>query len=108
MKTADELVELALPSVLDGLKQELTRTIDWQVKERAAKLVGDHVETWIKENILPEITSILIESKEGLIQLGAKVGPALVEEMTAALLAQFKKNLEQSWDREKIFSAMFK
>lgn len=108
MKTADELVELALPSVLEGLKQEIKGTIDWNVKNDAAKLVSEHVSTFLKEEILPEITRQLLESKDGLITLGTSLGPALVEAMTAALLEEFKKKLQNSWERSKIFEAMFK
>jgi hypothetical protein len=107
MKTAEEMVELALPSVLEGLKAEIKATIDWQIKQDAGKLVSDHVTEYIKENVLPEISLQLIESKDGLIALGATLGPALVEAMTASLLEKFKENL-QGYRRTQIFEAMFK
>lgn len=107
MKTADELVELALPSVLEGIRKELVQTIDWQVKEDAAKIVSAHVTAYIQENVLPEITRQLVESKDGLIALGGALGPAVIAAMTDALMEELKKNLQGSWDRKKIFDAMF-
>lgn len=108
MKTADELVEMALPSVLDGLKAEIRQTIDWKVKEQAGNLVAAHVTEWMKENILPDLTQQLIESKEGLMKLGAALAPKMVEMLTASLLSELKEKLEKGWERNKIFEAMFK
>ena len=108
MKTAEELIQLALPSVLEGLKKELTQTIDWQIKQDATKVVSDHITNWIKENVLPEVSKQLVESKEGLIALGATIGPGVVEAVSAAYLESLKKKLENSWERTKIFESLFK
>ena len=106
MKTAEELLELALPSVLEGIKKEMVQTIDWQTKDAAAKLVTTHVSEWITANILPEITKRLVEEKESLISLGTTLGAATVEAVSAAMLDQLKKNLE-GYKRTTIFKALF-
>lgn len=108
MKTADELVAMALPSVLEGLKAEIRQTIDWQVKEQAGKLVASHVTEWMKENILPELTKQLVESKDGLMALSAELAPKMVEMLAESLLSELKEKLEKSWERNKIFESMFK
>lgn len=108
LPTPEELVALALPSVIDGLKKDLSSRIEWQVKEDAAKLVSAHVQEYVKQEILPAITLQLIESKDGLIALGGTLGPAIVTALTEALLAELQKKLTASWDRAKIFEAMFK
>jgi hypothetical protein len=105
--TPEELVALALPSVVEGLKKDLSGRIEWQVKEDAAKLVSAHVQEYVKSEILPAITLQLIESKDGLIALGGTLGPAIVEALTASLLAGLKERLEKSWERDIIFKAMF-
>lgn len=106
--TPEELVALALPSVVEGLKKDLSGRIEWQVKEDAAKLVSAHVQEFVKAEILPAISLQLIESKDGLIALGGTLGPAIVEALTASLLGELQKKLTASWDRAKIFEAMFK
>lgn len=108
LPTPEELVALALPSVIDGLKKDLSSRIEWQVKEDAAKLVSAHVQEYVKQEILPAITLQLIESKDGLIALGGTLGPAIVTALTEAMLAELQKKLTASWDRAKIFEAMFK
>ena len=107
MKTAEELLELALPSVLEGLKKELTQTIDWQVRDTASKLVSEYVATWVKEEVIPEIGKRLTEQKEGLISLGTAIGPQVVEAVTSVLLDELKKNLSSSYKRSAIFKALF-
>lgn len=108
MPTPEELVALALPSVVEGLKKDLSGRIEWQVKEDAAKLVSAHVQEFVKAEILPAISLQLIESKDGLIALGGTLGPAIVEALTAAMLADLQKKLTTTWDRAKIFETMFK
>lgn len=108
MKTADELVEMALPSVLEGLKSEIKGTIEWQVKDQAAKLVAEHVTAYIKDSVLPELTIQLIESRDGLMQIAAQLAPRVTSALVEALMGELKAKLERSWDRAKIFEAMFK
>ena len=107
MKTAEELIELALPSVLEGLRKEMAGSIDWQVKQTAAEQVSKHVSTWVTENVIPEITRKLIEEKDNLISLGTALGPQVVEALSAAFLEELKKNLSSSCKRSVMFKAMF-
>jgi hypothetical protein len=107
MQTAEELVALALPSVVEGLKRELANKIEWQVKEDAAKLVSAHVQEYVTAEILPEVTKVLVESKSGLISLAGQLGPAIVEAVSSHLQASLKERLEKSWQRDAIFKAMF-
>lgn len=104
----DELLQSSLPSIVEGFKKELSSKISWQVQEQAAKAVTEHTSEWIKTNILPEITTSLVESKEGLIGLGQKMGPAIIDALVASMLDAMKKNLESSYKRDEIFKALFK
>ena len=57
---------------------------------------------------MPEIIKELVESKQGLIAVGAKLAPALVEELVKSMADAFKKKMEQSWERKKVFEAIWK
>jgi len=104
----NELLEAAKPSIIEGFKTEIKHSITWEVKNKAAQLVADATEVWIKENVIPEIVKELSESKSGLIAIGAKLGPAMVEVLTQNLIAAVSEKMGKSWERNKIFEAMFK
>lgn len=103
-----EMLEAAKPSIIEGFKQEIKQSITWEVKQKAASMVAEETAKWVKENIIPEIVKELVESKEGLIGVGAKLAPAMVEGLVASMTEAFKKKMEQSWERKKIFEAIFK
>lgn len=101
-----ELLEAAKPSVIESLKRELTQSISWEVKAKAGELIRLHTEEWIKAHILPEITKSMIESKEGMIAIGVKLAPAIVDEITKAMIAAVAKNMTDSWSRKKFFESL--
>jgi len=102
----DKILEDIKPSIINGFKNELKTSIDYETKERVKKEIGDFISKWIKEEVIPEIEKELIESKEGLI----KVAPKMAEELTAQITTRFaedcKKNLENSWTRKKLFETL--
>ena len=101
-----ELLDAAKPKVIQSLQEELTRSITYDVRSRAATEVSDHVTAWVKENIIPEVTAALIESKEGLISLGVQIAPKLVDVLTASFIEGVSEKLKNSWERRKIFESM--
>lgn len=102
----NELLEAAKPSIIEGLKNDIKQHITWEMKETAGKLVREHVTSWVNENIIPEITSQLVESKEGLVSLGAGLAPVLLDAMTESFAETIKKKMENSWERKKVFEAL--
>lgn len=103
----DALLKDAAPQVTSALISELKTCLDWNLKETAAELVRDHTTAWINENVLPEITAALVESKDGLVSLGLKVAEGAVQVTADALVQAIRKNLENNWDRKKIVEALF-
>lgn len=101
-------LQAALPSIVEGLKKEITQTVSWEVKNSVTKQVVDTVTSWVQAEIVPEIHRILTEEKEGLISLAPTIGKEVVTQLSTALQEQLTKKLEQSWDRQKIFEALFK
>lgn len=104
----NEMLEAAKPSIIEGFKKEIQQSISWEVKNKVATIVAEETTKWVKENIIPELVKQLTESKEGILSVGVKLAPAMVEELTRGLLASFKEKMEKSWDRNKIFEAIFK
>lgn len=104
----NEMLEAAKPSIIEGFKQEIKSSISWEVKNKAAEIVADETAKWVKENIVPEIVKQLVESKEGLISVSVKLAPMMVESLVTAMADEFKNKMQNSWDRTKIFEAIFK
>lgn len=104
----EEALQAALPSIVEGLKKELQQTISWQVKDAVTKQVVGIVTDWVQTEIVPEIHSQLTEQKEGLVALAPKLGEAITAQLSEALSLSVKEKLERSWERQKIFEALFK
>lgn len=104
----DELLNAARPGIVESLKEELTKAITWDAKQRVINLVNAHVEEWVKANILPEITNELVAGKDGMIALGKTLGPAIVEHVTKGIALQVAETMKESYKRRQFFEAMFK
>lgn len=105
-ETVQKILSEQAPSILAGLKEEISDAAMRQSRYIIEEEIGSHVREWIKAEILPEITEQLIENKEGLISIGTKAAPLMVEELANSLCAALKENLEQSWNRKKLFEAL--
>jgi len=81
--------------------------VTWEIKQKAAEIVAKETTKWINENIIPELIAYLVESKNGLLQIGAKLAPRMVEELTKILIDGFKKKLESSYERGLIIKSLF-
>ena len=103
-----ELLDAAKPAVVERLKQDLVNAVTWEVKEHATAAIRDHVKAWVIDNVLPEVTEILIGSRDGLVSAAAKLAPALVNAMVEQMTADAVKNLSQSWTRRDLFEKLFK
>lgn len=101
-----EMLEAAKPSIIESIKADVKQCITWEVKEQCAKQVRAHVEGWVTENVIPEITASLVESKEGIVSIGAALGPAIVDSIVQVLTKEVSENLSKSWQRKKIFDAL--
>jgi hypothetical protein len=101
-----ELLDAAKPSVIETIKNDLIRSVTYDVQDTAARLIKAHIETWIKENILPEISKQLVESKESLISVGVAAAPQLVQQLATAMTEALAENLKSQWERKKIFEAL--
>lgn len=101
-------LQASLPSIVEGLKKEITQTVSWEVKNQVTKQVVETVKDWVQVEIIPEIHRILTEEKEGLITLAPSIGKEIITSLSVSLQETLTKKLEQSWERQKIFEALFK
>lgn len=102
----NELLEAAKPAVIESLKTELAKGISYEARQKCADMVRRHVEEWVVENILPEVTASMIESKDGLISVAVGLAPTVVDEIQKAVIVSVKNNLETSYKRKQIFDAL--
>ena len=103
----ESLFNEARPSVLEGLKREMSVQISHEARSEAAKVVRTHVEAWVKANVIPELTLQLIEGKDGLVKAGKLLADAVCDELVKSCVKDLAKKLEQSWERKNIMEAMF-
>jgi len=102
----NEMLEAAKPSIINGFKEEISKNITWEIREKAAAVIQKEVEAWVKENVIPEVLKGLTERKEGFIGLGVEFGQQAVQLISQSMTDTLKKKLESSWERKKIFTAM--
>jgi len=104
---SEEMLKQAIPKVIESLREELTRSVSWEVKNKAIQTVQDFVVEWVKTNILPEVGNELVGMKDELVEEGKRSVSTMVTEVSNALGEHLRKQLEQSWTRGQIFKAMF-
>lgn len=104
----EKLLEDAKPQVIESLKKELLSTISWEAQNECAKVIREHVHEWLLENVIPDITKSLIESKDSLISLGVNVAPAVCEKLAEAMTTQISEKLNSDWKRREILETLFK
>lgn len=103
----NELLDAAKPGIIESLKNELTRSITYDVKQAAMEEVKKTVVAWVTAEIIPDVVKSLVEYREGLISIGPKVGAAIVDEISKSMILTASENLKQSWNRKVIFEKLF-
>ncbi len=111
MKLTEEQVaqifEEVRPSLVESLKTELAQSIEWQAKESVRGIVAAEVTKWCQENVIPDLKTRLVESKEGIRAAVVPATEKIAEALGTALAQSLAKNLESSYKRSGIFKAMF-
>ncbi len=110
MLTAEQIngaVAEAMPNVLAGLKREISERAINQARDAALEAIRKAVTEWVTAEIVPELQKALIEGKQGLIATVPAMTQAITEQLSAALKDSLTKRLENSWERQKVFKALF-
>lgn len=109
MLTQDQInqaVSEAMPDILAGLKREISENAIYTAKQAAWSAVQAAVTKWINENLVPDIITVLSESKDGLIASAPLFAQSINNAMLEAFADTVKKKLETSWERKKLFEAL--
>ena len=103
IKKIQEEVEAEIrATVKDRFKEALTYTIGSDVRE----LVRSHVREFLKTEVAPALDRELLAHKEGILGAVIKATAVMGDELTAALVADFKKRAGDTWQRQKIVEAL--
>jgi len=102
----NQLLEDAKPDIVNSLKKAVMEDLTREVNRNCVEVFKNHINSWLKENILPEITKTLIESKEGLIKVGVQVTTEINDMLAKSMVAHIKERLEKEWTRGEIFKAL--
>ena len=103
----EKLLEDNLPSIMEGLKEELQSTVKFELTRVLSSELEEYTKQWVKENIIPEVGKQLVESKDVLMKSVVNGCSQIADMIIEGMVKQAKDNLQSSWDRKKIFKALF-
>jgi len=81
----DKLLDEIKPDIKESLQKEMLSSLTYDVKQQAISQIASGVKQFVNDEIMPEIMKQLVESKEGLISVGVKAGPLVVDEISKAM-----------------------
>lgn len=102
-----QLVADATQNLRIQLQQSLVKRLEITVTESATRLVHSHVEEWIKQNVLPDVTTLLEDGKATLLASSIEGANAIAEGFAKEMKDTALKNLESPYRRSEIFKTLF-
>ena len=102
------ILEEAKPSIIAGLREEVTRQAKWEINPIVSKMIQDEVTSFMTAEIIPVIKQQLVEGKDGLIKTAIEAANSVATGLANAMAATLKEKLEKSYERTKILEALFK
>ena len=103
-----KMLDAAKPAIIESFKKEITESATYDIRNKVREEITTAVVAWVKGNEIPEIALRLAEEREGLISLGTAIAEPVCDALSKELVALLKKKLENSYDRGRIFEALFK
>lgn len=103
----NEVVAQATQDLKVQLQRDLVSRMSSTIETTAREMVKNHVETWVAENVLPDVTLVLLEGKQSLVQAAVLASEGIAQEISKHMVEATVKNLKKSWTRKKIFEALF-
>lgn len=103
-----EMVKDSIPDIKAAIKIDIAEAIIKESRYAVSSQVSKIVAEWAEKELAPEVTRILIESKDGFIKAIGDFANQLNDELVKTLLGEAKKNLTQSYNRTKIIDALLK
>ena len=103
----DAMLAEAVPDVVQSFKEQIKQQVGWDVTQKAREVISNAVTEWVKVNIIPECVKSLEESKNGLIAVGPALAQAVVKQLAESMTHELSVKMKNSWERKKIFEAIW-
>lgn len=103
----ENILNEAKPSIISAMKNQIIQQSEWKINEITRNLIIEVVTEFMNNEIIPSVKENLIANKDGIIAGAIKATTEISEVFATGLAQTFKDKMEKSWDREKIFKAMF-
>ena len=95
----DEIIK----GLVEGAVSSLQRDLGWKV----AHATEQHIDSFIKQEVLPEVQKRLQSRKAEIIDAMLKGIDTALEQAGKTLVSKAAKNLGESWNLKKLTEAMF-
>lgn len=100
----EESKDVISAKVREGLTQKIIDNIEWRFRDK----LNDIVSKYVDKQITPELETMLTESKSVILE-SLKTGViGVCGELAKSMLIKAEKNMQSSWNRDKIFEGLFK
>ena len=103
----DQMVEEAKPAIMAAFKDEVTKSISWEMRNKAIELIRADIEAWVKKEILPEVADHLAASKDGILSVAKKATDEISGELAKSMCETLTEKLSNSWSKRAVFEALF-
>ncbi len=102
-----EIIDGALEQIKSGVIEEATNHAKWITRDAIADEVRNIVTDFVKKKVAPEILVSLEKQKSAIIDAAIMSAQTMAEMLAQSLTDTLAEKLKNSWDRKKIFDAMF-
>jgi aspartokinase len=110
MIKTEELVKMLEENeqeIKEHFVEEVKKIISSKVEYGLGAEIRSLVETFVAEEVAPEVKSTLFEAKPAIMKAVVKMGESMSAEIAASLMKDLQENLKQSYSRKKLWEAMF-
>lgn len=97
----------AIPDMLAAFKRELTGQALQTAKQVLHEKVREHISEWFAKEVAGVLQAELATSLGETKVLGEALGIELQRQLIPALTAGLAERMKNSWERKKIFEALF-
>lgn len=106
-KQIDDILTELQPSIINTLKSEITKRVEWQVLDAVSTEISKFTKEWVAENVIPELKKSLIENKKSLVSIGISLSESITTTLAEELTKELSENLSSSYKRTAILKALF-
>ena len=106
-KEVNKMVEDSLEEIKQAVIADAKSSATWACKDAITSQVSETVSKFIEENVIPELLVSLEKKKSTIIKAALISAEEMAKALAEAMTNQLIENLGTSWDRKKIFQAMF-